>query len=55
MRKPESDVEKAALKWWKEKRPLAWNAAKHRRNPDINTSNGYYSERVDFVKTEHAD
>lgn len=32
-----SPVEKAALTWWRSKRPLAWSEAEHLANPKINT------------------
>ena len=31
-------LEKAALAWWREGRPVAWNEAQHLENPDVNRS-----------------
>ena len=32
-------LEKAALNWWKSKRPLAYTKANHLKNPTINCQN----------------
>jgi hypothetical protein len=38
------EVTEAAVKWWKQHRPMTWSEATHLRNATVNTKTG--SEKV---------
>jgi hypothetical protein len=35
--KPKTDIERAALNWWRRKRPVAYDQRQHLANPRVNT------------------
>lgn len=36
--KPKTDIERAALNWWRSKRPVAYDQKQHLAQPRVNTS-----------------
>ncbi len=55
MRPSEKEVIRAAILWWRGKRPVGWNGDQHRQNPAVNANNEAETELAHAVAVLSAD